>query len=77
MSQNNIQQQIENLRTQLHEHNYNYYVKNAPSISDIEFDKLLSQLQELENQYPEYYDPNSPTMRVGSDIRTQQSWFSP
>lgn len=68
MSQNNIQQQIENLRTQLHEHNYNYYVKNAPSISDIEFDKLLSQLQELENQYPEYYDPNSPTMRVGSDI---------
>lgn len=68
MSQNNIQQQIENLRTQLHEHNYNYYVKNAPSISDFEFDKLLSQLQELENQYPEYYDPNSPTMRVGSDI---------
>ncbi|MDO5522724.1 MAG: NAD-dependent DNA ligase LigA [Bacteroidia bacterium] len=59
---------IENLRKQLHEHNYNYYVLSQPAISDFEFDKLMQQLVELEKQHPEFYDPNSPTMRVGSDI---------
>lgn len=68
MSQNNIQKEIEDLRKLLHEHNYNYYVNNAPSISDFEFDKLLTHLIELEAKHPEYYDPNSPSMRVGSDI---------
>lgn len=68
MNQNIIQLEIENLRKQLHDHNYNYYVNNSPTISDIEFDKLLSHLIELEAQYPEYYDANSPSMRVGSDI---------
>ncbi len=68
MNQNNIQSQIEELRVQLHEHNYNYYVKNRPAISDFEFDKLLAHLVELESNHPEFYDPNSPSMRVGSDI---------
>lgn len=62
------QERIEELRTELHRHNYNYYVLSAPEITDREFDLLLRELQELEQQYPEYYDPNSPTMRVGSDL---------
>ena len=63
-----IKQQIETLRRQLHDHNYNYYVLSQPVISDIEFDRLMKQLTELEAQYPEYSDPNSPSVRVGSDI---------
>ncbi|MBN1463852.1 MAG: NAD-dependent DNA ligase LigA [Paludibacteraceae bacterium] len=59
---------IECLREQLHTHNYNYYVLNQPTISDIEFDQKLKELQDLESQYPEFFDSNSPTMRVGSDI---------
>ena len=61
-------EKIESLRRQLHEHNYNYYVLSQPTISDFDFDALMQQLTELEKQHPEYYDPNSPTMRVGSDI---------
>ena len=52
----------------LHRHNYNYYVLNAPEISDKEFDDLMRELQDLEAEHPEYADPNSPTMRVGSDL---------
>jgi DNA ligase (NAD+) len=63
-----VKQQIESLRRQLHEHNYNYYVLSQPTISDFEFDGLMRQLMELEAAYPEYYDPNSPSVRVGSDI---------
>ncbi len=59
---------IEELRAELHRHNYNYYVLNAPTISDKEFDDTLRELQDLEEQHPEFYDENSPTMRVGSDI---------
>lgn len=62
------QQQIEALRQQLHNYNYNYYVLSQPTISDYEFDQLMHQLIELEQRYPEFYDPNSPSMRVGSDI---------
>lgn len=65
---NEIKERIELLRTTLHRHNYNYYVLNAPQISDKEFDDLMRELQELEAAYPEYADPNSPTMRVGSDL---------
>ncbi len=64
----NIKQQIENLRSELHRHNYNYYILSAPEISDFEFDRKLKELQELEEQNPEYFDLNSPTQRVGSDI---------
>lgn len=63
-----IKEKIEQLRTELHHHNHNYYVLNSPKIPDREFDRLLKELQELEEQYPEYMDENSPTMRVGSDL---------
>ncbi len=63
-------EQIDQLRRQLHEHNYNYYVLSQPEISDFEFDALMRQLIELENAHPEYDDANSPTKRVGSDINT-------
>ena len=56
------------LREQLHEHNHRYYVLNSPVISDFEFDALLRELQDLEALHPEMYDPNSPSLRVGSDI---------
>lgn len=64
-------QRIEELRRKLEQHNYNYYVENAPQISDFEFDTLLRELQELELAHPEYADPNSPTVRVGSDITAE------
>ncbi len=63
-------QQIESLRKELHQHNYNYYVLNAPTISDYEFDIKLKELQVLETEHPEFFDPLSPTQRVGSDINT-------
>ena len=59
---------IKELREALHAHNYNYYVKSAPTISDQEFDRLLAELADLEARHPELYDPNSPTQRVGSDL---------
>lgn len=61
-------ERIDQLREELHAHNYNYYVLNAPVISDQEFDRLMRELQELEAKHPEHFDANSPTMRVGSDI---------
>lgn len=63
-----IKHQIDTLREELNKHNYDYYVLSAPTISDFEFDKKLKQLTDLETQYPEYFDPNSPSQRVGSDI---------
>ena len=63
-----IQERIDELRAELHRHNYNYYVSNSPQISDQEFDFMMRELQDLEAAHPEYYDENSPTMRVGSDI---------
>ena len=65
---NNILEQIQNLRKELNEHNYNYYVLDNPTISDYEFDQKLKELQLLENQHPEYYDANSPSIRVGGEI---------
>lgn len=61
---------ISSLRKELDQHNYNYYVLSSPTISDIEFDKKLKELEELEKAHPEFFDPNSPTQRVGSDINT-------
>lgn len=61
-------EKIEELRAELHRHNYNYYVLNAPEISDKEFDDQMRELQDLEQAHPEYKDENSPTMRVGSDL---------
>ncbi len=65
---NQIKQQIDALREELNQHNYNYYVLSTPTISDFDFDRKLKELTDLEIQYPEYFDPNSPTQRVGSDI---------
>lgn len=64
----NIEQQISSLRNELSEHNYSYYVLDNPTISDFEFDQKLKQLQELEKAHPEFYDANSPTLRVGGEI---------
>ena len=62
------QERIIQLRKELHQHNYNYYILNAPTITDQEFDFLMHELQDLENKHPEMADSNSPTMRVGSDL---------
>ena len=61
-------QRIEQLRNELHAHNYRYYVLNQPEISDQDFDFLMHELQDLEAKHPELYDLNSPTQRVGSDL---------
>ena len=63
-----VKEQIEALRKELEQHNYKYYVLSAPVISDREFDAKMRTLQELEAAHPEYYDVNSPTQRVGSDL---------
>ncbi len=65
------QERIAQLRTELHRHNYNYYVLNTPTISDQDFDALLRELQELEVRHPELFDPNSPSQRVGSDLSNE------
>ena len=65
------QERIAYLRSELHRHNHSYYVLNMPEISDYEFDQLMHELQNLEAQYPELYDPTSPTMRVGSDLTSE------
>ena len=62
------QELIAQLRKELRQHNYNYYVLDQPIISDFEFDMKLKQLQDLELQYPEMHDPNSPTLRVGGGV---------
>jgi len=63
-----IENQIQAIREELNQHNYNYYVLDNPTISDYEFDIKLKELQELENQNPEFFDENSPTQRVGGTI---------
>ncbi|HIX26273.1 MAG TPA: NAD-dependent DNA ligase LigA [Candidatus Barnesiella excrementigallinarum] len=62
------QEKIARLRRELDEHNYNYYVLNAPTIDDRTFDEMMYELQRLEEAYPQYFDPHSPTQRVGNDI---------
>jgi DNA ligase (NAD+) len=64
----NTQQYIENLRNELRQHNHNYYVLDSATITDYEFDLKLKELQELEEKYPEFFDVNSPTQRVGGAI---------
>lgn len=66
-----VRDRIEELRRQLEFHNHKYYVENAPEISDFEFDRLMRELQELEAAHPEFADPDSPTVRVGSDISAE------
>ncbi len=75
----NIAAKIQTLRSEIQEHNHRYYVDNAPTISDQQFDELLKKLENLENENPEFYDPNSPTARVGADYsdgfqRANHNW---
>ena len=63
-----VKEQIEALRNELRQHNYNYYVLDNPTISDYDFDMKLKQLQELETQHPEFFDANSPSQRVGGAV---------
>lgn len=66
-----VKERIDWLRSELHRHNHNYYILNAPEISDQEFDFMMRELQDLEQAHPEYSDANSPTMRVGSDLNKE------
>lgn len=63
-----IRKKLEELRDELRQHNYNYYVLDKPVVSDYEFDKKLEELQKLEEKYPEFFDPDSPTQRVGGEV---------
>lgn len=74
MVSSEVAAQVAQLRAALHEHNYHYYVQDAPQISDAEYDQLLRQLQQLEQAHPELEDPDSPTQRVGA---TPDSAFQP
>jgi len=65
---NSVQQQINSLREELNQHNHNYYVLDNATISDYEFDIKLKELETLEAAHPEFFDPNSPTQRVGGEI---------
>ena len=68
---NNIEEQIKRLTEEINQHNYNYYMLDNPTISDYDFDQLLNQLIQLEKQYPEYAQPDSPTQRVGGSVTKQ------
>ncbi len=71
MSNADIAHEIEQLREELNQHNYRYYVLNSPVLSDFEFDQLMNKLIKLEKEYPGFFDSNSPTQRVGSDINIE------
>lgn len=71
MATENIPQRITELRAILEEYNYNYYVLSQPVVSDSEFDMLMKELEKLEAENPGFFDPNSPTQRVGSDLNKE------
>ena len=66
-----IREKIEALRKEIEYHEYLYYVKDAPEISDVEFDHMMKELEELEQAHPEYASENSPTKRVGGSVATE------
>lgn len=68
MNEHEIEAKIKQLREELEQHNYAYYVLSAPTVSDRAFDEMMKQLQVLETVYPQFADPHSPTQRVGSDL---------
>lgn len=71
MTKEEANNRIKALRQQIEQHNHSYYVLHEPSISDYDFDMLLKELEDLETQYPEFFDENSPTQRVGNDINLE------
>jgi len=76
MQNEQIKKRIKDLRKEIEEHNYRYYILDNPTISDREYDLMLRDLEELETQYPEYFDPNSPTQRVGAKPSKKFGAFS-
>ncbi len=68
MTKEEAKQKIEELSQQINEHNYRYYVLSQPVVSDYDYDMMMKELESLEEKYPEFVDPYSPTQRVGSDI---------
>lgn len=71
MEQQQAKKRINELRQEIDEHNYNYYTMNQPVISDFDYDMLMNELLELEKKYPEFFDKNSPSQRIGSDINRE------
>ena len=71
MTKQDIQNRINYLRKELNQHNYNYYVKSQPTISDYDYDMLINELIMLEKENPEFFDANSPSQRVGNDINVE------
>jgi len=71
MSQNEAAKQISFLREELEKHNHNYYVLNNPTIDDFTFDQMLFELIRLETEFPEFFDSNSPSQRIGSDLNQE------
>lgn len=71
MTYENIEKRIAELRSTLEEYNYRYYVLSQPVISDQEFDLLMKELEKLESEHPDFFDPNSPTQRIGSDLNKE------
>ena len=68
MERHEAQRRIAALSTELEEHNHRYYVLARPTISDLEFDRMMKELEALEREWPELASPNSPTQRVGGDL---------
>ena len=66
MASEAIKKRVEKLREEIEYHNYRYYILDQPEISDAQYDRLMRELQKLEDQYPELPSPNSPTQRVGA-----------
>ncbi|MCL6641866.1 MAG: NAD-dependent DNA ligase LigA [Candidatus Bipolaricaulota bacterium] len=71
LSPEEARRRIEELREEIEQHNYNYFVLNQPTISDAEYDQLLRELQKLEEQFPQFKSPTSPTQRVGAPPQTE------
>jgi DNA ligase (NAD+) len=71
MTPQQAQKRIDDLRSELHQHNYSYYIKSQPTVSDFEYDLLINELQTLEAQFPQFDDENSPSRRVGSDLNRE------
>ncbi|RLD63222.1 MAG: DNA ligase (NAD(+)) LigA [Bacteroidetes bacterium] len=71
MTKQDIQNRINYLRKELNQHNYNYYVKSQPTVSDYDYDMLINELIMLEKENPEFFDANSPSQRVGNDINVE------
>ena len=76
MDVNEARHRIDALREEINAHNRHYYLENSPTISDYEFDLLLRELIQLEELYPQFKSPDSPTAKVGSDLETENAPFA-